>query len=235
MNVLITGTSSGIGFGLTMEYLKGGNTVFGISRQKNEKLMQHENYHHLSQDITEFNYCAIHTANFVRGIEKFHMVILNSGILNQIKELRNTTIEELQESMNVNVWGNKIVLDTVMKISEVEQVVTISSGAAVGATAGWNAYSISKAALKMMIEIYAAENPDTHFSSVAPGLVDTSMQEYISSLEPHEKFPVIEKLQKARGTEAMPEPENAAPHLVKTFKEVQKEPSGTFTDVRDKN
>ena len=232
MNVLITGTSSGIGFGIAKELLDRGAHVFGISRHTNERLMQFDNYRHLTQDITEFRYCAVHVANFLKGTGHLDIVILNSGILNQIKEMRNTTVEEFQESMNVNVWGNKVVLDTAMDMCSIDQVVGMSSGAAVGPTAGWNAYSVSKAAFKMLIEMYAAEHPDIHFSSVAPGLVDTAMQEYISTLETDEKFPVIERLQQAKGTDSMPAPEEAAPTLIETFERVRKESSGTFTDVR---
>lgn len=232
MNILITGTSSGIGYGLAREYLERGETVFGISRHTHDTLMRYENYRHLTQDITEFRYCSVHVANFLKGTQHLDIVILNSGILNQIKEMRNTTVEEFQESMNVNVWGNKVVLDTAMDMCSIDQVVGMSSGAAVGPTAGWNAYSVSKAAFKMLIEMYAEEHPDIHFSSIAPGLVDTAMQEYISTLEPDEKFPVIERLQEAKGTDAMPRPEEASEMLIDTFENVKNESSGVFTDVR---
>ncbi len=232
MNILITGTSSGIGEALADAYLDRGDVVFGISRHESSRLAGRENYHHLSQDIAEFSYSAIHTANFLKGVRTLDLVVLNAGILNQIKEMKNTSVDELQESMNINVWGNKVVLDTALEMCEVRQAVTISSGAAVHASRGWNAYAISKAALKMMTELYAAENPGTHFSSVAPGLVDTGMQEYLTGLDSGDKFPLVDRLKKARGTADMPPPDEVAPRLIEVFEKVRSQPSGTFTDVR---
>lgn len=232
MKVLITGTSSGIGEALAKEYLKRNHKVWGISRRRNDELLENENYMHLAQDITEFTYCALNTANFLAGAETLDLVALNAGTLNNIKYIRDTSVDELQETMKVNVWGNKTVLDAALNMCKIKQVVTISSGAAVNATQGWNAYAISKAALKMMTELYAAENEDTHFSSVAPGLVDTDMQEYLTGLNEEEKFPVIKKLKDARGTDKMPAPEEVAGKLIETFKKVAGEPSGSFVDIR---
>ena len=232
MNILITGTSSGIGAGLAKEYLKRNHQVWGISRRRNDEQLENENYMHLAQDITEFTYCALNTANFLAGAKTLDLLVLNAGTLNNIKDMRNTSVEELQETMNANVWGNKTVLDAALNMCEVKQVVAISSGAAVHATRGWNAYAISKAAMKMMTELYAAENEKTHFSSVAPGLVDTDMQEYLTGLDEEEKFPVIKKLKEARGTEKMPDPENVAKKLMETFAKVKEEESGSFVDIR---
>lgn len=232
MNILITGTSSGIGAGLANEYLKRNHQVWGISRSSNDGLHEHQNYLHLKQDITEFTYCALNTANFLAGAKTLDLVVLNAGTLNNIKDMRHTSVEELQKTMNVNVWGNKTVLDAALNMCEIKQVVTISSGAAVHATRGWNAYAISKAALKMMTELYAAENENIHFSSVAPGLVDTDMQEYLTGLDEEEKFPVIKKLKKARGTDKMPDPEAVASKLIETFEKVREEESGSFVDIR---
>lgn len=232
MNILITGTSSGIGKALAKTYLQENHNVWGISRRRSEELLENENYRHLAQDITEFTYCALNTANFIAAAKKLDLVVLNAGILNNIKDMRNTSVEELQETMAANVWGNKTVLDSTLNMCRVKQVVTISSGAAVHASKGWNAYAISKAALKMMTELYAAENEETHFSSVAPGLVDTDMQEYLTGLDEADKYPLIGKLKKARGTDEMPSPEKAAEKLIETFGQVTGQPSGSFVDVR---
>ena len=46
----------------------------------------------------------------------------------------------------------------------------------------------------MLIELYAKEHAETHFISLAPGIIDTGMQDYIYTIEEEEKFPVVQKL-----------------------------------------
>lgn len=87
--------------------------------------------------------------------------------------------------------------------------------------------------LKMMTELYAEENEKTHFSSVAPGLADTDMQEYLTGLDEEGKFPVIKKLKEARGTDKMPDPEEVAKKRMETFEKVPEEESGSFVDIRN--
>ena len=48
-NIIITGTSSGIGRELTIKFLKNGNKVWGCSR-KNKKI-SHKNYFHSKVDL----------------------------------------------------------------------------------------------------------------------------------------------------------------------------------------
>lgn len=232
MNILITGTSSGIGYGLTLNYLGQGHNVFGISRHRNQKLDEFDQFHFLSQDITEFDYARLNISNFLKDVNEIDLLILNAGILNDIKDMVDTPVEELQTSMDVNVWGNKIALDAALAMTKVKQVVAISSGAAVNGNRGWNAYAISKAAFKMMISLYAQEEQETHFSSVAPGLIDTNMQDYITSLPDDSRFPSIDRLKAAKGTSEMPAPEEAASMLIEKFEKALKHESGAFLDVR---
>ena len=171
---------------------------------------------------------------FIEKITVFNLVILNAGILPEIKDLKDTSLEEIHRIMDVNVWANKILIDMLFShVGNIEQLVAISSGASVNGSRGWNAYSLSKATLNMLINLYSGELPDTHFSSLAPGIIDTSMQEYISSLPDSDKFPVVNKLKKARGTDKMPEPGQVAGNIVEAFEKIKKRESGGFYDIRD--
>jgi NAD(P)-dependent dehydrogenase (short-subunit alcohol dehydrogenase family) len=55
------------------------------------------------------------------------------------------------------------------------RVVFTSSGAAVGAIAGWAPYNASKAALNSLCRTVANEEPALTFVAVRPGMVDTSV------------------------------------------------------------
>ncbi len=232
--ILITGTSSGIGYGLAYHFLNQNAEVWGISRRKLEDLLKNPNYHHLNLDLTRATEINKRLPNFLTDTKLLDVVILNSGVLGEIKYMEKTSLEEMKEVMEINVWANKSLLDLLFTLNiEIKQVVGMSSGAALRSTPGWGSYSLSKAGLDMLINIYAKEYTGTHFSAFAPGLVDTRMQEYIYQIEDVEKYPSAKKLQQARYTDEMPDPVNAAPRLIRGMQKALEYDSGSHVDVRE--
>ncbi len=234
MNILITGTSSGLGYGLAKLYLDEKNTVYGISRRQNPELNEYKNFKFLSQDISRFIELKPKLAAFLEGQTKLDLVILNAGIINEIKDLYFTSLEEIKKVMDVNVWANKVLIDLLYRrLDSIDQIVAISSGASVSGSRGWNAYSLSKATLNMLINLYSKEFTDTHFCALAPGLIDSQMQDYIFNLPDDKKYPTVKKLIEAKETNQMPGIEEAAEIVSNAIKKVKKYESGSFLDVRD--
>lgn len=233
MNILITGISSGLGFGLAEYYLKRGNNVFGISRSKNKELVMNESFHYLRQDVSDFAFLRQNVAVFLKDVQHLDLVILNAGILNEIKDLKETSLDEIEKVMNVNVWANKMLIDILTdEVKNIQQIVAISSGASVSGSRGWNAYSLSKATLNMLVSLYAKEFPEIHFCALAPGLIDTKMQDYIYGLPENEDYPVMKRLKSAKGTRQMPDVETAAKTVVEGIERAKNGESGVFLDVR---
>src|SRR5690606_24144171 len=169
------------------------------------------NFRFLFQDISRFKEMETNLVSFLNGLEVLDLVVLNAGILKEIKDLKDTTLDEIYHVMNVNVWANKILIDLLIShVREIRQLVAISSGAAVSGARGWNAYSLSKATLNMLISLYAKEQVNTHFSALAPGLIKSKMQDYIYNFPENEHYPVVERLKHSRMAGEMPEPEEAA-------------------------
>lgn len=233
MNILITGTSSGVGAGLSKWYLDQGHKVYGISRNTNDALQKNKNYYFLALDLTQFDKMEKLIPAFLAGIEMFDKVILNAGKLNSVRDIVDTPLVEIKNTMDINVWANKVLIEILVNHQiRVKQVLAISSGAAVSGARGWNAYSLSKATLNMLINLYAKELDKTHFTALAPGLIDTGMQEYIFNLPDDDKYPVVQKLKNARGTDAMPNPEQAAPIIANAIERCLQYESGSFLDIR---
>ncbi|MDA9328596.1 SDR family NAD(P)-dependent oxidoreductase [Flavobacteriales bacterium] len=235
MNILITGVSSGIGWGLAKHYLELGHTVFGLSRRTPKDLIKKANFNFAKCDLTNFNTSSEIISHLISGIKTMDLVILNAGILGPITDMKMQKINNLQDVMNVNVWANKPVIDTLIKnIPSLVKVVAISSGASINGNKGWGGYSISKAALNMLIKLYASENKKTLFYSLAPGLVDTAMQDYLCGNKLNiNDFPAQKKLKSARNTASMPQPEIAAKSLSNAIKNLNDYNSGEFIDIRN--
>ncbi len=234
MQILITGTSRGLGSELAAYYLNSGHEVYGISRNSNGELDKHPRFRFISQDLSKFDEITSNLPGLLKDAGRFDLVVLNAAMLSQIKDLKDTGLDEIQKVMDINVWSNKILIDLLIFQEEPpKQIAAISSGASVYGNRGWNAYSLSKAALNMLIKLYAGEQENIHFCSIAPGLIDTEMQEYIFSLPDDPKFPSIIRLKKAKATGEMPSPEEAARILAGALKKALKEESGSYLDVRD--
>ncbi len=234
MKILITGTSKGLGGALAAFYLENGHTVYGISRNRNKRLEKYTGFHFISQDLSDFDEMEKTIPGFLKKAGRLNLAVLNAGVLAEIKDMKECSLAEIKRIMDINVWSNKILIDLLFaNLESIDQIAAISSGASVYGNRGWNAYSISKAALNMMIKLYSRERPGTHFSSVAPGLIDSEMQDYIYSLPDDHRFPSLEKLKKAKSSGQMPKPGEAAQILAKSLEKALREESGAFFDVRE--
>jgi benzil reductase ((S)-benzoin forming) len=231
-NVLITGVSSGIGLGLLRESLRRGDRVFGLGR-KSPPDVTGPNFRFVICDLADFASVPVALAESLRGADRIDLAILNAGILGGIADLSETPVNHLKSIMDINLWANKVLLDALFAGPwAVEQVVGISSGAAVSGARGWNGYALSKAALNMLMKLYAAERPGTHITALAPGLVDTAMQTYARALHKDPRFPTIDRLKQASGTPDMPTPDQAAPRLLDAMERLRGRKSGEFFDLR---
>ena len=232
--ILITGVSSGIGHALVAHYLDRQHRVCGISRRTPEELVEWENFRFESLDLREFDRIAPALARLLRGLDRLDLVVLNAGILGQFGDLIDQPLADLKHTMDVNLWSNKVLLDRLFASGvEVSQVVAITSGASVNGHRGWGGYSLSKAALNMLVKLYSAERPETHFTALAPGIIDTAMQEELCSRPQDERYPSVEVLRSKRGTPEMPPAEKAAEMLAETFPHLPELiESGAYADVR---
>ncbi len=234
MKILITGTGKGLGSGLALHYLEKEHTVYGISRQRNKKLENYKEFHFLAQDLSEFEEMKESIPDFLKETKELDLAVLNAGILPEIKDLKDCSLEDIKRVMDINVWSNKILIDLLFEnLEKITQIAAVSSGASVYGSRGWNSYSISKAALNMLIKIYSKEHENTHFCSIAPGLIDTNMQDYIYSRPDDPRFESLYKLKEAKRTGEMPTIDEAARTLAKSLEISLSEESGSFLDVRE--
>ncbi len=226
-NILITGVSSGLGYALAHSYLEAGDKVYGIGRELPPTLGNHPEFFFFPYDLKDTFLFRAEVSDFVRH-HHFDIAILNAGVLGEIQTLEETAIEELKEVMDINVWSNKELIDALHIYGSVDQVVAISSGAAINASKGWGAYALSKNALNMLMQIYAKELPNTHFTALAPGVIKTPMVEHILEEVDREIYPSAQRLAESD----IVTPEQAATRLISIFDKLRTYESGNFIDIR---
>ncbi|MGB0722855.1 MAG: SDR family NAD(P)-dependent oxidoreductase [Gammaproteobacteria bacterium] len=229
-HTLITGTSSGLGHALARTLRDRGWRVHGCSRRGCDL----KGIHDRVMDLTDAASVARELAALLEDVPRLDLVVLNAGILGEIRDLTETPLEDVKEVMEVNVWANKSVMDALHAWGRpVGQIIMISSGAAVLGNRGWGGYALSKATLNMLARLYAHEFPNTHIAAVAPGLIGTAMMDYLCEDADAERFPALKRLRDARARDRMPTPDESARRLLSVLDEVRQRPSGDFVDIRE--
>jgi NAD(P)-dependent dehydrogenase (short-subunit alcohol dehydrogenase family) len=105
-------------------------------------------------------------------------IINNAAVLEPVASIADSDATAWQRHININLIGPYLLIRAALPSLRERKgrIINISSGAANYATAGWSAYSASKAALNQLSETVAIEEPTITSLAVRPGKVDTDMQ-----------------------------------------------------------
>ena len=160
-NVVITGTSSGIGFELAKQFANAGHRVLALSR-KTEPIenLTNENIHSFSFDITNKEDIE-RVSEYVKTIfKKVDILIHNAGLL-IAKPLAMLSMDDFDKVYKVNVFGVAMLTKALVGyMPKKSHVVTISSVGGVQGSVkfpGLAAYSSSKGAVITLCELLAEE------------------------------------------------------------------------------
>ena len=182
-NVIITGTSRGIGFEMAQLFANEGHRVLALSRnERSIAQLKHKNIDVLPFDITKRKDLDLVEDYLNAHWKSVDILINNAGeLLN--KPFLETGATEFEAVYQVNVFGvahlTKLVLP---KMPKHGHVVTISSMGGVQGSIkfpGLSAYSSSKGAVITLTELWAEEFKETgpSFNVLALGAVQTEMLE----------------------------------------------------------
>lgn len=182
-NIIITGTSKGIGFELVQLFSNAGHNILALSRNSDPI----SNLHLNNVTLFPFDLCRLEDYKKVKTFissEWKHVDILinNAGILLN-KPFAETSMQDFQQVYKTNVLGVAEITRTVIPFMKKDgHVVTISSiGGVQGSVKfpGLSAYSSSKGAVITLTELLAEEYKETgpSFNVLALGAVQTEMLE----------------------------------------------------------
>ena len=180
-NIIITGTSSGIGFELVKIFAQEKNRVLALSRD-NSKLrgLNLDGVDAIDFDINNPDEKKL--TKFIVSFQEIDVLINNAGYLVN-KPFEETTLSDFKNTYLTNVFSVAMLIkSTIGHMREGSNVVNISSiGGVQGSVKfpGLSAYSSSKGALNILTEMLAEEYKDKkiHFNSLALGSVQTKMLE----------------------------------------------------------
>ena len=180
-NIIITGTSRGIGFELAHLFAKNNFRVLALSRNTAPlEQEQHPNITPLSIDISKTADLEKVKSYIETNWTQVDLLINNAGMLLN-KPFEDTTKEDFMKVYNVNVFGVAELIRMVLPhLKKGSHVVNISSMGGIQGSlkfAGLSAYSSSKGALITLTELLAEEYREQGiaFNVLALGAVQTEM------------------------------------------------------------
>ncbi len=210
--------------------------VVGISRSMME---EKERFVHVQLDLG--NTSALIEALpdiFPDGDFKKVVLINNAGWIGEIAPLGKLAPEGIAKIHAINVVAPAILINAFVgkyADKEVEKlVVNISSGAAEKDIDGWSGYSSSKSALNRISGVAQAESDlkgyNINYFALAPGIVDTPMQEDIRSAKSVD-FSGLEKFISFKSNNELSSPEEVAKKVIYLMGNADKF-KGVIQDVR---
>lgn len=184
---LITGASRGIGQAVAKRFAAEGAQVILVARDK-KGLEETDDAIRARGGIATLAPCDLMDAGAIEALArecasrfgKLDILVGNAGILGELTPIPHTDPAVFERVMATNLTANLHLIrqfDPLLKASDAPRALFVTSDVTDGAYAYWSSYAISKAALEMMVLVYAAEHVKTalKINLIDPGEVRTRM------------------------------------------------------------
>ncbi len=176
-NILITGTSRGLGKAMAKEFLARGNTVIGCSRSTGT--IEHNHYSHYHVDLASPSAIVDFFIKLRQTISHLDALINNAGIA-RMNAFALTPVESIHQVFDINVQGTFICCQKaigLLRKASHPRIVNITTVAVPLKLEGEAVYAASKSAVEALTRIIAKELG--HFritcNAVGPSPINTDL------------------------------------------------------------
>lgn len=184
---LITGASRGIGASVAKAYAAAGAHVILVARTQGalEEIDDQIKAEKGKSTLLVMNLSKLDDVDklgptIAERFRKLDILVGNAAMLGPLSPVTHLAPKDWQRTMTLNLDANMRLLrscDPLLRAAPQGRAIFTTSGLAEHVMAYWGAYSTSKAALNMLVKMYAAETATTNIKAnlVDPGIVDTAM------------------------------------------------------------
>jgi NAD(P)-dependent dehydrogenase (short-subunit alcohol dehydrogenase family) len=132
-------------------------------------------------DLTDYDEIDRMGAALYERFGRLDVLVGNAGILGELSPVGHIEPADWDAVMATNLTANwRLIrsLDPLLQASEAGRAIFVSSGVARKVFPYWGGYAVSKAALEMLVKIYAAENEQSNVNAniLDPATVRTGMR-----------------------------------------------------------
>lgn len=235
---IITGASRGIGAALATELEERGATVLRLARSNPDN---HPNL--ITGDIRDYPSTL---ATIDRWLSpkldnaKRITLINNAGIVEPIGLVGDLDLKEIEAAIAINLTAvitlTNGFIQQLKGFKGEKKILNISSGAARKPYKGWGLYCATKAAVDHFSRVVAEEERAAQYpvtiASLAPGVIETSMQERIRASRA-EDFPHLERFLRLKEEDSLATPEETATAIIHYLNSGLMSNSEPIVDLRE--
>lgn len=202
-NILITGSSRGLGKDLAEYFLQLGDIVYGCARSEGE--IEHDNYHHYQVDIASPDDVTQLFMSLRKEIKQLDAIINNAGVAS-MNAFALTPVASFQKIFDINVQGTFLFCQKalgLLKRAKHPRIINMTTVAVPLQLEGESIYAASKSAVETLTRIIAKEYGSFGITcnAIGPSPIDTALIRGVAK----EK---IAKLVKRQAVKKMATPED---------------------------
>ena len=189
-NVIITGSTGGLGSELAFKYLNEGANLILIGRDqlklnnlksKLKKSTQHNQFIvTIKLDLSKLNSISKIIHKELKKISKIDILINCAAVQGPIGQSWENNFKDWEKSFNINFYSLMIMTNTILPYmlkNNSGSIINISGGGSTSSRPDFSSYAIAKTALVRYTEILADELSKTKIkvNAIAPGVMATKM------------------------------------------------------------
>ena len=190
MNVVLTGSSSGIGRAIAQRLLAQGHQVWGFARSDQADFVtKHAGAFRASRcDVASWPQVAEAAAEVAAVWPKVDGLIACAGWQGEVGPALQADALQWSATVRTNLDGTYFALRAFAPLLSRAQgrakVVCFSGGGATKLRINFSAYGVAKTGVVRLVEMIAGEEPGLDINAIAPGAINTAMTDEVIALGP---------------------------------------------------
>ncbi len=192
MNIVVTGSSSGIGHALTLRLLQRGHAVWGLARSAQpDPLPGHAGTFSSSRcDVAEWDQVASVAATVAASWSRVDAIVTAAGVQGEIGRTLAADPARWSATVRANLDGTfntlRAFAPLLAQTPRRGKIVCFSGGGATKPRPQFSAYAAAKTAIVRLVENIAEEERERalDINAVAPGAINTRLTDEVLALGP---------------------------------------------------
>ncbi|HEY9278575.1 MAG TPA: SDR family NAD(P)-dependent oxidoreductase [Eoetvoesiella sp.] len=223
---IVSGASKGLGRALAQALLSPDTLVITVARSHSdflaaaaaEKASPLRQYRADLADPVTAERTARQIITDLPATAKRYLLINNAGTVDPVSSASGLdSAAAITAAFSLNVASVMVLTAAFLRgtqsLNADRRILNISSGAGRSPTPGWGVYCATKAALDRYSQVLDAEQHGVRIVSIAPGVINTGMQEHIRASDPCE-FPNLPRFINMHAQGQLASPETVAAQLL---------------------